>query len=51
MTSALYTPVTLGSMNLANRLVMAPLTRIRSDEDGTPTMRWWSTTGSGPAWG
>ncbi|GAB3850291.1 alkene reductase [Nesterenkonia populi] len=36
MTSALFTPVTLGSMNLANRLVMAPLTRIRSEEDGTP---------------
>ncbi len=33
----LFSPVTLGSAQLANRLVMAPLTRIRSDERGVPT--------------
>lgn len=33
----LFSPVALGSAELANRLVMAPLTRIRSDERGVPT--------------
>lgn len=33
----LFSPVTLGSTELQNRLVMAPLTRIRSDERGVPT--------------
>lgn len=32
--SSLFTPTTLGRINLANRLVMAPMTRSRADEDG-----------------
>ncbi|MGX6607060.1 oxidoreductase [Micromonosporaceae bacterium Da 78-11] len=32
----LFTPVSLGSLHLRNRLVMAPLTRIRADQDGVP---------------
>ncbi|MFC8047380.1 alkene reductase [Nocardia sp. NPDC057353] len=32
----LFTPVTLGDLQLANRLVMAPLTRGRSGPDGIP---------------
>ncbi|GIF14170.1 alkene reductase [Actinoplanes teichomyceticus] len=32
----LFTPVTFGSLQLKNRLVMAPLTRIRADEHGVP---------------
>ncbi|MGQ4596399.1 oxidoreductase [Nocardia sp. R6R-6] len=32
----LFTPVTLGDIELANRLVMAPLTRGRSGPDGIP---------------
>lgn len=35
--AALFTPVTLGAVTAANRLVMAPLTRIRSDVQGVPT--------------
>jgi N-ethylmaleimide reductase len=34
--STLTTPVTLGSLELPNRLVMAPLTRMRSGRDGVP---------------
>ena len=34
--STLSTPVTLGSLELPNRLVMAPLTRMRSGRDGVP---------------
>lgn len=34
---SLFSPTVLGSTELANRLVMAPLTRIRSDENGVPT--------------
>lgn len=33
----LYSPVTLGNVELKNRIVMAPLTRIRANTDGTPT--------------
>ncbi|BBH68181.1 alkene reductase [Actinoplanes sp. OR16] len=36
MTNKLFTPTTLGALNLRNRLVMAPLTRIRAGEDGVP---------------
>lgn len=36
MPEKLFTPMTLGSTSLANRLVMAPLTRIRANEDGAP---------------
>ncbi|MFW0755839.1 alkene reductase [Pseudomonas sp. H11T01] len=32
----LFTPVTLGAMELANRIVMAPVTRSRYAEDGIP---------------
>lgn len=32
----LFSPMTLGELKLANRLVMAPLTRCRSGEDGVP---------------
>lgn len=31
-----FTPVTLGSINLPNRLVLAPLTRTRAEADGVP---------------
>ncbi|GAA2007478.1 alkene reductase [Brevibacterium samyangense] len=33
---ALFSPVTLGALDLANRVVMAPLTRLRADENGVP---------------
>ncbi len=33
----LFSPVSLGDLHLANRIVMAPLTRVRSGEDGVPT--------------
>ncbi|MET1035663.1 MAG: alkene reductase [Arthrobacter sp.] len=33
----LFTPLTLGAIDLPNRLVMAPLTRSRSGVDGVPT--------------
>lgn len=36
-TSQLFRPVRLGSLDLPNRLVMAPLTRLRADHDGVPT--------------
>ncbi|MBB3677209.1 alkene reductase [Modestobacter versicolor] len=32
----LFSPVTLGDLQLANRVVMAPLTRMRSGADGVP---------------
>ncbi|WP_443217092.1 oxidoreductase, partial [Rhodococcus sp. YH1] len=32
----LFTPVTLGDLELANRVVMAPLTRLRSGASGVP---------------
>lgn len=35
-TEVLFTPVHLGSVALNNRLVMAPLTRLRADADGSP---------------
>jgi len=34
--SPLFEPFTLGSMLLRNRVVMAPLTRSRSSDDGVP---------------
>jgi N-ethylmaleimide reductase len=34
--STLTTPLTVGSLKLPNRLVMAPLTRMRSGRDGVP---------------
>lgn len=35
--SALLQPTTVGSVSVANRLFMAPLTRSRADADGTPS--------------
>lgn len=32
----LFTPLTLGELELTNRLVMAPLTRVRSGKEGVP---------------
>ena len=32
----LFTPVDLGELRLGNRVAMAPLTRLRAGEDGTP---------------
>ena len=32
----LFSPVTLGDLQLANRITMAPMTRMRSDEAGVP---------------
>lgn len=37
MNSHLFEPVTLGALRLANRIVMAPMTRNRAQPDGTPT--------------
>ena len=36
-TSSLFTPVTLGTLALPNRILMAPLTRCRADADHVPT--------------
>ncbi|MDN5756988.1 MAG: hypothetical protein L0H59_00395 [Tomitella sp.] len=36
-TSRLWQPVDLGAVSLRHRLVLAPLTRRRAAEDGTPT--------------
>ncbi len=33
---ALFQPLSLGAIELANRIVMAPMTRNRADSDGTP---------------
>ena len=35
--AALFTPVTLGTLSLPNRILMAPLTRCRADADHVPT--------------
>jgi N-ethylmaleimide reductase len=34
MTSSLFSPVTVGDLDLGNRVVMAPMTRSRSDDEG-----------------
>lgn len=34
---SLFEPVTLGTLHLSNRVVMAPMTRSRATEDGLPT--------------
>lgn len=36
MPAHLFEPLTLGELKLANRIVMAPMTRNRADADGTP---------------
>ncbi|KAL4512405.1 hypothetical protein ABPG72_005407 [Tetrahymena utriculariae] len=33
----LFTPITLGKLNLKNRFILAPMTRMRGELDGTPT--------------
>ncbi len=35
----LFTPLRLGSLDLPNRIVMSPLTRIRADERCVPTAK------------
>lgn len=35
--STLFTPLRIGDLELPNRIVMAPLTRMRADNDGRPT--------------
>lgn len=37
MNSTLFTPHRLGRLELPNRIVMAPMTRMRAEPDGTPT--------------
>ena len=37
MSSSLFTPYSLGEIELSNRLVMAPMTRNRAGADGVPT--------------
>lgn len=37
MSSTLFSPISLGHMDLDNRLVMAPMTRNRASADGVPT--------------
>ncbi|MGR6977513.1 alkene reductase [Mycobacteroides abscessus] len=38
MTSTIFDTVKLGQMDLSNRLAMAPMTRSRAKDDGTPTL-------------
>jgi 2,4-dienoyl-CoA reductase-like NADH-dependent reductase (Old Yellow Enzyme family) len=35
--SQLFSPITVGSHTMQHRIDMAPLSRLRSGEDGTPT--------------
>ena len=37
LTVTLYDPAVFGALQLSNRVVMAPLTRTRADDDGVPT--------------
>ncbi|KAK9462872.1 uncharacterized protein V1516DRAFT_662903 [Lipomyces oligophaga] len=36
MTDVLFSPIKVGSIELGNRIVLAPLTRFRNDDDGSP---------------
>ena len=36
-TSALFQPIRVGDITLAHRVVLAPLTRLRNDDDHVPT--------------
>ena len=36
MTNPLFTPLQLGSLTLKNRILMAPLTRCRAEDDHVP---------------
>ena len=50
--SALFTPTRLGRIDLANRLVMAPMTRSRADNDGVVgdlTATYYAQRGRCPA--
>lgn len=38
--NVLFSPAKLGDLELANRIVMSPLTRARDGEDGVPTERY-----------
>ena len=38
-TQPLFTPVRMGSLYLPNRIVMAPLTRMRAEARSSPTCR------------
>ena len=41
----LFTPVALGSLQLRNRIVMAPMTRSRAGSDAVPTaVMVWPTS-------
>ncbi|MEM1367031.1 MAG: alkene reductase [Cyanobacteria bacterium P01_H01_bin.15] len=37
MTADLFTPIKLGDLELPNRIVMGPMTRLRAQNNGTPT--------------
>ncbi|KAK9452848.1 hypothetical protein V1511DRAFT_506565 [Dipodascopsis uninucleata] len=37
MTDALFTPIKVGNIEVSNRIVLAPLTRLRNQDDYTPT--------------
>jgi len=49
MSADLFEQFQLGDLTLANRMVMAPLTRNRADENGVVPPRWWPTTNNVPA--
>ena len=49
LTDALFQPIQLGKLELANRMAMAPLTRSRADDDRCRPTWWSSTTASVPA--
>ena len=44
----LFSPTKLGALELANRIVMAPMTRNRAEPDGTPTDLMAGTTAPVP---
>ena len=50
-TATLFTPLKLGSLSLAHRIVLAPMTRLRADEQHVPTSLatdFYSQRGSTP---
>ena len=47
----LFSPIALGDLQLTNRVVMAPLTRLRAGGSGCPATWSSSTTGSARASG
>lgn len=44
----LFSSYRLGALTLPNRVVMAPMTRVRAAAGGLATPRWRRTTRSGP---